>query len=48
MPHTAMASIEAPGEAGAPRYACIPGVGAVDEIGRRLLAAMDTGGGNAS
>ena len=35
------------GEAGAPRYACIPGVGAVDEIGRRLLAAMGTGGGNA-
>jgi len=36
------------GEAGAPRYACIPGVGAVDEIGRRLLAAMGAGGGDAA
>ena len=35
------------GEAGAPRYACVAGVGAVDEIGRRLLAAMGTGEGNA-
>jgi len=29
------------GEPGAPRYACIAGVGAVDEIGQRLLAAMN-------
>jgi adenylate kinase len=35
------------GVAGAPRYACIAGVGAVDEISRRLLAAMGTGEGNA-
>jgi adenylate kinase len=30
----------ATGGAGAPRYACIPGLGAVDEVGKRLLAAM--------
>jgi adenylate kinase len=35
------------GAAGAPRYACIAGVGAVDEIGRRLLAAMGCGEGDA-
>jgi adenylate kinase len=35
------------GEAAAPRYACIPGVGAVDEIGKRLLAAIAGGEGNA-
>ncbi len=29
------------GAAGAPRYACVPGIGAVEAVGQRLLAAID-------
>jgi len=35
------------GDPGAPRYACIPGVGSVEDVGQRLLAAIAGGNSNA-